>query len=192
MRMRLDLEDRRDAVADVDRAGILPRADEHRVSLGRQRAEVHLRGLVRTVLGPHRGVHRELVPVRLAPERRADHLELLVSKPELPRELVGNGVGHRPAPAITEESSDAKSACPPVGPTSGSTACSGCGMSPTTLPASFLIPAIPRRAPFGLCASETVPSGPQYRNTTRPASSRRSSSGSEATNCPSPCLIGIS
>ena len=64
VRVRLDLEHGGDAVADVDGAGVLPGADEHGRALGRQRAQVDLRGLVRAVLRPHRRVHRELGPVR--------------------------------------------------------------------------------------------------------------------------------
>jgi len=37
-----------------------------------------------------------------------------------------------------------------VGPVSGSTLCSGCGINPTTLPRSLQMPAMSRRAPFGL------------------------------------------
>ena len=36
------------------------------------------------------------------------------------------------------------------GPVRGSMACSGCGISPTTLPAAFVIPAMSRREPLGL------------------------------------------
>ena len=43
-------------------------------------------------------------------------------------------------------------------PTSGSTACSGCGISPTTLPAALRTPAMWFVAPFGLCASPSWPS----------------------------------
>jgi RTX calcium-binding nonapeptide repeat (4 copies) len=50
------------------------------------------------------------------------------------------------APASTE----ARSGRPPVGPSSGSTACSGCGISPTTLPAWLLTPAMSATAPLGL------------------------------------------
>ena len=39
----------------------------------------------------------------------------------------------------------------PSGPKPASTACSGCGMSPTTLPRSLLTPAMSRRDPLGLC-----------------------------------------
>src|SRR5215831_5532438 len=35
-------------------------------------------------------------------------------------------------------------------PVSASTACSGCGINPTTLPAALLMPAMSRRLPFGL------------------------------------------
>ncbi|GBC86832.1 hypothetical protein HRbin12_00831 [bacterium HR12] len=65
-------------------------------------------------------------------------------------------------------------------------------MSPTTFPAAFRTPAMAWADPFGLCASSTVPSGAQYRKTTSPSSSIRARSSSAATNCPSPCLMGIS
>ena len=58
------------------------------------------------------------------------------------------------------------------GPVSGSIACSGWGMSPTTFPASFLIPAMSRAEPFGL--------PPQYLATTCPRSSSRARSASPA------------
>ena len=41
-------------------------------------------------------------------------------------------LGAHRAGAITWVNNEANSACPPVGPTSGSTACSGCGIRPTT------------------------------------------------------------
>ena len=37
----------------------------------------------------------------------------------------------------------------PSGPNPGSTACSGCGISPTTLPAALVTPAMSRRDPLG-------------------------------------------
>ena len=52
------------------------------------------------------------------------------------------------APAAATAS---KTRSPSVEPVSGSTACSGCGISPTTLPASFRTPAMSRADPFGFC-----------------------------------------
>ena len=148
MRVRLDLEHDGDPVADVDRTGVLARPDEHCRTFGRQRAEVDLRGFVRTVLGPHHRVHRELGSVRLPTEGRLDLRQLVVGEPELPVERSFLRT-HPVTPAIAACSSDAKSGWPPVGPTSGSTACSGCGISPTTLPAGLLMPATLFVAPFG-------------------------------------------
>src|SRR5699024_2485249 len=43
------------------------------------------------------------------------------------------------------------------GPKPASTACSGCGMSPTTLPAALVMPAMSWREPLGFCSN---PAGP--------------------------------
>ena len=48
-------------------------------------------------------------------------------------------------------STEVKNGRPSVpGPQSDSTACSGCGIRPTTLPASLVMPAMSRREPLGL------------------------------------------
>src|SRR5439155_24296444 len=99
--------------------------------------------------GPHRGVHGELVAGGIAPERVDDPLELVVGETELPvqRPLESHAAQTL---ASANDNSDAINGWPPVGPTSGSTACSGCGINPTTLPRSFRTPAIAFVAPFGL------------------------------------------
>ena len=56
MVVRLDLEDRGQAVADVDGAGVLARPLQHARPLGRQLLQMDARALVAAVLGPH---HRE-------------------------------------------------------------------------------------------------------------------------------------
>ena len=56
----LHLEHHRKPVADVDHAGVLARSLDHPGRLGRQRAQVHLRGLVRAMLVPHRRENAEL------------------------------------------------------------------------------------------------------------------------------------
>src|SRR5262245_11194801 len=119
---------------------------------------MHLRRLVGAVLGPHRRVHRELVVVRIAAEGRADLLELVVCQAEL---SVDRLRGAHAARARAIDNSEANIGWPPVAPTSGSTACSGCGISPTTLPASLRIPAIAFDAPLGLASSPRSPAGVQ-------------------------------
>ena len=56
MIVRFDLEDRREAVADIDGAGVLARALQNARALCRQLPQVHARALVAAVLRPH---HRE-------------------------------------------------------------------------------------------------------------------------------------
>ena len=77
MVVRLDLEDRGEAVADVDRAGVLARTLQHLRPFGRQRPQVHARALVAAVLGPHHREDAELGQVRLAAEERDDALVLV-------------------------------------------------------------------------------------------------------------------
>ncbi len=59
----------------------------------------------------------------------------------------GPGAHAATTAASTEEKKPSPSA---DGPVSGSTACSGCGIRPATLPASFTTPAMSRAEPFGL------------------------------------------
>ena len=79
----LDLEGDRQAVADVHRAGVLPRAHDHARALGRQPAQHLLGVLVGAVLGPHQREHRQLDLVGLAVELLADQLVLGVGEAEL-------------------------------------------------------------------------------------------------------------
>src|ERR1700750_1613463 len=98
-----------------------------------------LRALVRAVLAPHDGVHGELARRRAAAQDVADPRVLLVRPPQLAiwlrrlRRLlrVLDAVdGHA---ATSLDSTEVKKARPSVvGPVSVSTACSGCGMRPTT------------------------------------------------------------
>src|SRR5581483_590870 len=187
VRVGLHLEHHRQPVSDVDGARVLAWTDDHPRALGRKRPEVDLRALVGAVLRPHHAVHGELVVVRLPAEPRPDRLQLVVGETERPMQRLLHA-GYTLARAY--ERNEASIGWPPVGPTSGSTACSGCGISPTTFPASLRPPAMAPRLPFTLCRSSTVPSGPQYRRTTSPSCSTRSRSSSAATNCPSPCLTG--
>ena len=94
---------------------------------------------------------------RAAAEDLADPLVLVGLEPELGVRLlagrasarVRDGVGH--AVASTEFRTPVKNRRPSAdGPVSDSTACSGCGIRPTTLPRSLRMPAMSRRLPFGL------------------------------------------
>jgi hypothetical protein len=58
-------------------------------------------------------------------------------------------VRHRRAPAVVRRT-DSNNPRPPVGPSRGSTACSGWGMRPTTLPAGLRTPAMSDSEPLGL------------------------------------------
>jgi hypothetical protein len=88
--VRLDLEGDRQALADVDDAGVLAHADEHPVALGQvaELAQVHLAALVGAVLAPHDRVHRQLGLRRPAAEHLLDGGVLVVLQPELEERLL--------------------------------------------------------------------------------------------------------
>lgn len=162
--VRLDLEGHRVTLADVHHARVLADADEHGVGLGgllAELAEVDLGGLVRAVLGPHDRVHGEFGAGGAAAEDLHHPLVLVLLQAEFgPGQLDVGGSGRvldrvqrRPAHALTSFLRiEVKKGRPSVRPEpmSGSTACSGCGMRPTTFPASLLIPAMSRSEPLGL------------------------------------------
>ena len=101
--------------------------------------------LVGAVLGPQQAEHRQLDVVRLAAQLLDDQLVLGVGEAEL-AVLCGAG-GHAATSAGPRNSRS-----PSVEPVSSSTACSGCGIRPSTLPASFVTPAMSRTDPFGVVA----------------------------------------
>ena len=78
----LDLERDREPVADVDHAGVLARAEDHAIALGRKRPQQLLRVLVGAVLGPQQREDGELELVRVATEQLADAVELRVGQAE--------------------------------------------------------------------------------------------------------------
>jgi hypothetical protein len=78
----LDLEDRGEAVADVDHPRVLSRPLQHARPAGRKPSQVDARAFVAAVLGPHHREHPELVLVRLAPELLDDAVVFL------PRQVV--------------------------------------------------------------------------------------------------------
>ena len=135
--VRLDLERAREPVPEVDRPRVLARAEHEPAALGRQRLEQPARVLVAAVLGPHQAEDRELDLVRLAPQLVDDQLVLGVGEPE----LAMAGGDHAGAPI---------SASPSTEPVRRSTACSGCGIRPSTLPASLHTPAMSCAEPLKL------------------------------------------
>lgn len=162
--VRLHLEGDRVPLADVDHTGVLADADEHRVVGGDLLAElleVDLAALVGAVLGPHHGVHGELGAGGTAAQDLADPGVLVLLEAELLPGLSGvRGFGrvldrvqaHALTSFLMIEVKKPRPSVRPV-PISGSTACSGCGIRPTTLPAALVMPAMPRSEPFGLTSA---------------------------------------
>ena len=97
MVVALDADGCRDAVTDVHDPGVLARPDEHALTLGGQTLEVEARRLVRAVLGPHHRIHGQLEVVGLAPEDRANVVELGVGQSQglVDRRVRGSGHGPR-------------------------------------------------------------------------------------------------
>ncbi len=147
--VRLDLERDGHAVAHVHGAGVLARAHQQVRPLDRQPAQQLLRVLVGAVLGPHQAEHGQLEPVGVAPHLLADELVLGVGQAEL---AVRRGGAHA-ATVAAWRASDSNSSPPSAEPVSSSTACSGWGIRPMTLPASLVTPAMSRSEPLGLCPS---------------------------------------
>ena len=78
----LDLERDREPVAEVEHAGVLARPLEHARAARGQPLQEERRVLVPAVLRPEEREDRELEVVRVAPEQRADSLELPVGEAE--------------------------------------------------------------------------------------------------------------
>src|SRR2546425_3079357 len=150
MVVALDLEDRCEPVAHVDRARVLARTLQHARASRRQVAQESARALVRAVLGPHDGEHAELLEGGGAPEQRYDLRPLLAREAVLVRDLGGDRPAHPGAdsagaasePRATQAWTERKRRRPSTLPVSRSTACSGCVISPTTLRAALHTPAM--------------------------------------------------
>ena len=166
----LHLEDRHPAVPDVDHAGVLARPLQHPRPRGRELAQVDLRRLVRAVLRPERRSDAELGQGRIAAEEALEPRELLAGEAVLAGELDGDdrlggrghrrirggrrGIrgGHRAAPTRRAAGCTMpwKRPRPSMLPSTSSAQRSGCGIRPSTLPASLTMPAIARAEPFGV------------------------------------------
>ena len=146
MVVRFDLEDRGEAVADVDRAGVLARALQHARPCRRQLLQVDARALVAAVLRPHHREDAELGLGRLALQRprRCARIRLRVTV-LTPFDSLTPARDWRPErrlPARATMTTDSNRTRPSALPSDASQARSGCGISPTTLRASLQMPAM--------------------------------------------------
>src|SRR5215471_17875761 len=91
MVVALDAKRDGDAIAGVDDPGVLSWPDQYGRSFGGQPAQVEAARLVRTVLGPHHRVHRQLQVVGLAPEQPGDRCGLVVGEPQGPVDRLISG-----------------------------------------------------------------------------------------------------
>src|ERR1700761_5312973 len=175
----LDLERDRVTVADVDHPGVGPDPGQHGGAGGgllAELAQVHLGRLVGAVLAPHHRVQGQLGVGGTPAEQVPDPLVLGLGQAQLGERLrlvrgtrrpvhrvlpcrvlrccvlTGHRVLHRHrATSVRSETAEAKKPSPSVpGPVSPSVAYSGCGISPTTVPASLLTPAMSLTEPLGL------------------------------------------
>src|SRR5579875_86252 len=122
------------------------------------------------MLRPHEREHGQLHVARLATEAGENQVVLVVGESELAVSvppILGAGGLHllvlrsqaTHARSATAASIDSKIESPSVEPVRGSTACSGCGIRPKTLPALLTTPAMSSWEPLGLWPLE-------YLNTT--------------------------
>jgi hypothetical protein len=81
--VRFDLERDREAVADVDGAGVLARPEEDVGAFGGKPAKLPLQMIIVQLNGPHQREHRQLEVVRVAAEHRQDQLVLHVGESEI-------------------------------------------------------------------------------------------------------------
>ena len=159
----LDLEGDGEPVTHVDHAGVLPRALEHPLAGRRKPAEQQPRVLVAAVLAPEQRVDGQLEVVRIAAQQLLDTPELPVGQPEgamqrLWRDGIqglrnatprGRSTGYTATGWRARSSMPCSRTRPSVEPSSGSTACSGCGISAATLPRSLVTQAIEPTEPLG-------------------------------------------
>src|SRR5262249_19806204 len=102
----LDLEDRGEAIADVDRARVLARSLEHVGPGGGQLAEEGTRALVRAVLRPHDREDAELLDGRRTPEGVEDLRPLVPREAVLRRDLGGDRARHQDVDASADRAAD--------------------------------------------------------------------------------------
>src|SRR5207247_568865 len=149
---------------DANRIAIVPNAGHHTLHQVGRPGAVHAaegaRALVRAWLGPQAGEHAELLEGGGAPEQRHDPPPLLPREAVLVRDLGADRAAHPgadaagPAAALraTQASTERKRRSPSAPPVRCSTACSGCGMSPTTGRSALHKPAMRCSEPLGFAS----------------------------------------
>src|SRR5262249_34663034 len=127
-------------------------------SRGRELLQEHPRALVGAVLGPHHADDAQLLDGRRSPEDVDEPPPLVARETVLGRDLRADRRRHPDEPAAapprpTHACTERKSRSPSSPTVSASTACSGCGMSPTTFRPALHTPAMLASEPFGLASA---------------------------------------
>src|SRR5260370_41906374 len=161
MLVRLDFEDDRQPVADVDRARVLARSLKNVPAFRRQLAQQRLRRLVGTVLAPKRPEDADLQVVRISPDRLHDRAVLVLIEGDRLQLRAIDRDRHHTATLASAWMAERKMTSPSSPPSNASQARSGCGIRPTTLPRAFEMPAMFRSEPLGFESAVTRPSGEQ-------------------------------
>ena len=154
MVVRFDLERDRNAVADIDDAGVFARALQHVFAVRGKLLQMNARALVGAMLAPHHAENAEFGLGGFAAQQAHDLVvfrfgELVCAITSGVIVLMmwrrkGAHVGKRTQRPVS------KIVRPSVAPIRGSAARSGCGIMPITLRPSLRIPAMFRCEPFGL------------------------------------------
>src|SRR5262245_4560487 len=172
----LHLEHAGKPVADIDDPGIFTGPLDDPRAPGRQRAQMNFRGFVRAVLVPHGRKNAKFGERGFAADEFQDSVVFVRLEAVLGDKLGSNADiirDHGYAARSSASVSPANNPRPSVGPIAASTWFSGCGIMPSTLPRSFRMPAIALIAPLWFQFGSIMPSGEQYRNSTRPSPSSR-------------------
>ena len=148
--MAFHLEDGGLAVTDIDDTGILARPLDHLLAGDRKLAQMRARGFVGTVLGPHDRENAQLHQVRRPAQTVQDDLVFGVDDAVFLDDLGGDAFGVLGHGGYALPRRDSNSFSPSVPPCFSSTARSGWGIMPMTLPCSLVMPAMSRAEPLGL------------------------------------------
>src|SRR5690625_174312 len=147
--MALDLERDGVTVPDIDDPGVLARALQYLGTACRERPHERTAVLVTAVFGPHGADYCGLEGVQFTTFAPLGLVPFRFSQAEL--SCAAAQPAHRTASC---SSGPRNSGRPSALPSSCSSARSGCGMSPTTLPAALLMPAMSAVLSSGLCPAE--------------------------------------
>src|SRR3954467_7702375 len=191
MVVRFDLECDGQTISDRDYSRILAWPLQHVRRTRGQGFQKRPRMLVRAMLAPQCTHNAQLGERRRAPEHGNQPLVLdpgesvLGDQRRCNDRIAGSGRNLRHQ-AATLLRMDSNSRTPSSEPSSELQARSGCGIMPSTLPASLTMPAMFRSEPLGLASALVLPIASAYLKITRPSPSRRSITSGAATKRPSP------